>query len=1465
MAKSNNRDDFSQPTRKVLERQARGHCSNPKCRRLTSGATSDGKDEIRIGVASHIEAAAEGGPRYRAEMTSEERKSPDNGIWLCQVCGKAVDSKDARFTVEELRGWKRRSNEDSWRAVIENIPYGPRMAGTPDELRQRLRTAAIAELAILRATPKWPRSDVSPTLAIEKIDAPLTIEALAQAVTSFDDLLLAAAPGMGKTATLFQLAQSIADLGSGIPLHLSLGEWATGTDDLLASLLKRPGFAGVSEADFRAAADNPGIVLLLDGWNELDAASRQRAGVQIARLKLELPEIGLVVATRPEALDVPIAGKTVEILSLGDEQQMQIAKALRGAHGERLLDEAWRTPGVRDLVTIPLYLTALLDLPEGTAFPQTKEEVLRRFVAAQDNEEAHRPGLRTAVDGFQSAYLERLAIVLTNAGSAGLSIGAARQSVATVTQELIEAGQLSSVIAQPNDILNALASHHVLVRMADASGYAFQHQQFQEWFGSQLAERLVVEAATDGNTRDRLKSEILDHRPWTEAVLFAVERMARGSDHHKAACGSLIIAGFEVDPILAAEMIHRATDEVWRAVSDRITADVRRWHAAGKIDRAVRFMITSGRPEFADTLWPLFGHENSHVHLEALSAGVRFRPAVLGAQAETRIMALPQAIRVNVLREIASNSGMDGLDLATRLARDDKDPEVKAVVAEALDHRRADRHMLEVLETGDDATFDILVRRLYIAPVRDAAISDKIAAARARRAATRTSPRDRLYDLIHAEPPPAAKDVSELVSRLDIDRANSAQSALLYDVQQRFPEAFSDGLMLRLRAGRDLFYRSDDALAQSGYIFDDKQLLEIALAGSERVDDRAEAAASVLGPKSVGKLIEAYLAARAASRVDGRYDEAKSQYASALSTRIGHTPGSSLVEAMLGKADDVPDDRVSDLAALLSRGASDDEGRGRPFSGPDMENIAGLAEIWAARLLAAENISRAQKASVARMIGHVASARLLPVLKRLLDDNLELYGCFHERVRQKGRADPDAIHEAQHPYLTEYYRALCAIEGPECDELVSAYLTNLHFGELAAQILRDHWAKANLPKSDSPFFGGVDFSDVAARRQEFAAAPTLGSPGAERIFAAIDGIADQGLEQDDRKLLALALAAVGTSMPHGARRGTIDRLIAVAPRRQRARLLLSLILSGEPVGIELIEKGIADVFEAAQSQSWILRDDSYELKEWLRLLPFASPLSKLPAIVADLPDEQRNPRMLEEMTRCLGRTPEPGAEQALFALAENDAAFYGDHQWQASVLELGTLSAARRLVALTTAGKLKRSSDGWRAQRELAALVAKHPELRLDFRELLKDGATSEPLLLLARALADKPAIEDIGLLIEAEISSGQALLNWHSLENATTLTIPSDHWQGAYHRVPVAANELRRTLLALTTDGGPTDRAARCLTEIDKLRDRIGVPEQERRHPDVASGRAWPILSPDPHADGLDIYPVSVPSSETP
>lgn len=74
------RDDFDEQTKEILARRVGFRCSDPNCRKLTSGPQVDSSRAINIGVAAHITAASIGGPRYDSKMSSEERKSPENGI-----------------------------------------------------------------------------------------------------------------------------------------------------------------------------------------------------------------------------------------------------------------------------------------------------------------------------------------------------------------------------------------------------------------------------------------------------------------------------------------------------------------------------------------------------------------------------------------------------------------------------------------------------------------------------------------------------------------------------------------------------------------------------------------------------------------------------------------------------------------------------------------------------------------------------------------------------------------------------------------------------------------------------------------------------------------------------------------------------------------------------------------------------------------------------------------------------------------------------------------------------------------------------------------------------------------------------------------------------------------------------------------------------------------------------------------
>ncbi|MER9225788.1 hypothetical protein NKI39_09035 [Mesorhizobium sp. M0664] len=1397
-----------------------------------------------IGVAAHICAAASGtgARRYRDDMTTEQRKSHENGIWLCQDCAKAIDSDDPEFSETLLHGWKRKHAEDMWRSIVHKVPFRPTMLPTVGEIGSRLQKAATADLEIFKRSHKWPPTNVSLMLEVKGQPEPVLASALGQTLGAMDDLVIVAAPGTGKTSALFQLAEASVSAESGTPLVVSLSDWSTGTLTLIEAILRRPAFSGFTETDLRTVAEQPGVVFMFDSWNELGNEARRRARTEIQSLRAELPAATFVATTRPEISDVPFDGQLLTVLELSEQQQVDIAREIKGDHGVRLVDEAWRTPGVRELITTPLYLTALLSLPDGQPFPRTKEEVLRRFIEAHERQAQHTEPLKAVTHGLQGVFLSDLAVTATRAANTSITDTNARRSISQTDEFLVADGQLT-IKPQPSDVLDALVSHHLLVRTGEPVRYRFQHQQFQEWYASRDVERAMLESVVDAKALQNLKAHTLNSTPWEESILFAVERMARGDEQQQKACGVAILAAFDVDPILAADMIFRSTDAVWAQISEEIQKWVRRWHTPGKIDRAVRFMVTSGRSEFRDLVWPLISNENDQKVLSALRGARRFRPSVLGPNAMKDILALPLKIRTTVVSEIAYRSGMDGLELAAQIAKSDPDAELKAEAISGMSFRRADRHVAEVLSTAGDDTFDLVYRRGHLGEIDDKAVQDRLAAARAR-AQNEVSNYERLHSIVYArDGKDHSAELTALVATIEIERKREADVGLIYEAREQYEQAVALGLLKRLREGRELFYGADDILAASGIVVEDDALVDMVLSSQERIDRRAEGAASVLGPVNVGKLIDSNLSVLAEIRQLGKYEKGLSDRHSGLRDRISHAPGASLIAAVQERAATTSNEEIRELAVLLCR--RDEEGeRGRPFPTEAEAAVVQLVEQWGERLIASgDNTTRGQLSTMADLIGHFPSVALLPMLKRLLDDELRRYRDFREQAEAE-RWQGKATNQARMSYVNRYQQAFTAINAPETTALMVSYLPDEHFGETAALVLKVQWILANEPKDDGG--GSVDFSRVEEMRTLRARYTTLTCNEAEAIFEVIAPLIAKGATEAQNKH-AVTLAIQAVRLPHGERADTINALLSIAPQAARAKLVLNLTLSGETIPFGVVQDGIADVLEDAKKHTWIL-DEGWQLKAWLLLLPFTDLPAQLAGTIVALPPRQREPPFIEEMIRATEWVQTPQIEGALFKLAENDGAFYTNHAWRDAVRRRGTTTSARRYLDLIIEGKIGRR-DSRDTSQEIAGLLRTHSELRDYAYGLLKDG-NSPKAALLANAVAEGNDPDGLLLLVELENRFQRPFISWQTLQGALTKHVPSEHWRGAFDVRPIAATELRRKLLAMTTDGGPHDSAARVLREIERIRDENGAPEDEPRHPDLASGKPWPILVPDPDAE---------------
>jgi hypothetical protein len=119
------RDEFSDPVRRVIAGRAGWRCSNPRCRALTEGPQSDPAKVTSVGVAAHVTAASPGGPRFDPIMTPAMRRSPENGIWLCETCARRVDGDVRQYLIGVLRLWKLDSEELVMREIGRSVDSSP--------------------------------------------------------------------------------------------------------------------------------------------------------------------------------------------------------------------------------------------------------------------------------------------------------------------------------------------------------------------------------------------------------------------------------------------------------------------------------------------------------------------------------------------------------------------------------------------------------------------------------------------------------------------------------------------------------------------------------------------------------------------------------------------------------------------------------------------------------------------------------------------------------------------------------------------------------------------------------------------------------------------------------------------------------------------------------------------------------------------------------------------------------------------------------------------------------------------------------------------------------------------------------------------------------------------------------------------------------------------------------------------
>jgi hypothetical protein len=223
---------------------------------------------------------------------------------------------------------------------------------------------------------------------------------------------------------------------------------------------------------------------------------------------------------------------------------------------------------------------------------------------------------------------------------------------------------------------------------------------------------------------------------------------------------------------------------------------------------------------------------------------------------------------------------------------------------------------------------------------------------------------------------------------------------------------------------------------------------------------------------------------------------------------------------------------------------------------------------------------------------------------------------------------------------------------------------------------------------------------------------------------------------------------------------------------------------------------------------------------------------------------------MERVVKSLGSAPGPEAERVLGELARRSPQLVSQHEWVDAFLGRGTVSAARMLIDLVCNGTLvagRVPGETWSNARLLATFIHVHPELRSEVvqrYEALSSPAAQQLMELLLSEISDA---ECVAALVRGYARNHKAFdgLIHHAIREAALDKRPAPDWAGAFNLHPAPLAALRRELFGML-EVGPHEAAlaAACLTAIDELRDEYGPAESEPRHPNVETGRPWPLAA---------------------
>jgi hypothetical protein len=686
--------------------------------------------------------------------------------------------------------------------------------------------------------------------------------------------------------------------------------------------------------------------------------------------------------------------------------------------------------------------------------------------------------------------------------------------------------------------------------------------------------------------------------------------------------------------------------------------------------------------------------------------------------------------------------------------------------------------------------------------------------------------------------------LADAIASPDFPGGDQNAAAMLHRSFRNYPEPIARGLLRRLEAGLEIPFRTEDLLTDVPSI-DDGSIAAAAL-DPETERKTGYVAARIVGPKTTGTLIEIYFDLnRAISTPERRADRALADRYDAIRRRITTTRASSFVSAMLDRHASSEPGVIGALAHLVAHHGSEDEDRKKPspLASDQIAPFISLVRGWVDAVIPLAESDPHLVAEAVSAVGRVGRVELIPDLRRLLDADLA-------RLQKETQGAPRR--SARMLYTNQYSNAFARIDGDAIAAVVSEYLENYEFGFMAGVLLLEaHHRQANTAMWD-PMRRWPDFSEVEAARERRRSTPTPpSSPMADRIFAAIERLGRP--ENDDRaQLLAIQLGKLAISIPHGDRRETVGRLLSLPrPISAKQHLLAALVMDGEVISSDLVMQGVrAWIDEKNNHKYWVIDQHLWEVEGWLELLPFSDRPEATVDAIAEVNAAIGRRHRMERVITALSHAPGEVAERLLGQLARQNNWLASPYHWESAIIARGTVSSALLLVDLAAEGVLGNGRGGvdiWSLSERLVPLVDAFPEVKSELVRRYQAGRGGQSGTLIEHIFAKLGDVDCFMALVQGYAWQNRkfdGLLDM-AIRGIALQKEPVEGWSGAYEYQPVAIAKLRKDLFAML--GGTPQEAAlaeACLSAVDQLRDEHGSVASEPRHPDIGSGRPWPLAA---------------------